>query len=221
MQPASTDRPSLLQEFHAVFRIIKISLRDIWEDIWSVLVINLVWTLCVLTIIPGPPATLALFQYANRMAHGETVDVKDFFKGFKGSWGTAWRWGAVNLLVCAVLVGDVVLSNQKNMGASAYPYVQSFYIALLAVWLLLQPYVLTFLLEQEQPLLKTAFRNSFLMLAKNLPFSIAYTLELILTVLVGVVLFMSIFAIGGVLLADVGNRAVLFNLERNKQKLSQ
>jgi uncharacterized membrane protein YesL len=217
MQPAGTDRSTLFQEFGSVFRIIKISLQDIWEDIWSVLVINLVWTLCVLTIVPGPPATLVLFKYANRVAHGEIVDVKDFFKEFKRSWGPGWRWGAINLFVIAIFVGDILLSNQKNMSASTYLYVQSFYIALLVVWLLLQTQVLAFMIEQEQPAVKTAFRNSILMLGKNFSFSIAYNLELILTILVGAVLFMIIFAIGGVLLADVGNRAVLLNLERNKQ----
>jgi len=218
MQQASADRPSLLQEFHTVFCIIKVSLRDIWEDIWSVLVINLVWTLCVLTIIPGPPATLALFKYANRMAHGEIVDVKDFFSEFKHLWGTAWRWGVINLFAIAIFVGDILLSNQKNMGESAFTYVQSFYIALLVVWLLLQTYVLAFMIEQEQPQVKNAFRNSILMLGKNFSFSIAYNLELIITILIGVVLFMLLFAVGGVLLADIGNRAVLFNLGRKKQE---
>jgi hypothetical protein len=216
MQPAGTDRSTLFQEFGSVFRIIKTSLQDIWEDIWSVLVINLVWTLCVLTIVPGPPATLALFKYANRMAHGEIVDIKDFFKEFKQFWKPGWRWGAINLFVLVVFVGDILLSNQKNIGASTYLYVQSFYIALLVVWLLLQTHVLAFMIEQEQPGVKNAFLNSSVMLGKNFIFAIAYNLELILTILIGTVLFMFIFAIGGVLLADVGNRAVLFNLERNK-----
>jgi uncharacterized membrane protein YesL len=216
MQQTGTDRPALIEEFGSVFRIIKQSLQDIWEDIWSVLVINLVWTLCVLTIVPGPPATLALFKYANRMAHGEIVDIKDFFKEFKQFWKPGWRWGAINLFVLVVFVGDILLSNQKNIGASTYLYVQSFYIALLVVWLLLQTHVLAFMIEQEQPGVKNAFLNSSVMLGKNFIFAIAYNLELILTILIGTVLFMFIFAIGGVLLADVGNRAVLFNLERNK-----
>lgn len=216
MQQTGTDRPALIEEFGSVFRIIKQSLQDIWEDIWSVLVINLVWTFCVLTIVPGPPATLALFKYANRRAHGEIVDIKDFFKEFKQFWKPGWRWGAINLFVLVVFVGDILLSNQKNIGASTYLYVQSFYIALLVVWLLLQTHVLAFMIEQEQPGVKNAFLNSSVMLGKNFIFAIAYNLELILTILIGTVLFMFIFAIGGVLLADVGNRAVLFNLERNK-----
>ncbi len=216
MQFSATDLPAGFQEFGRVFQIIKVSLKDIWDDIWSVMVVNLIWTFCVLAIIPGPPATLALFQYANRLAHGEIVEVNDFTKGLKRSWGAGWRWGLINLLICGVFIGDVFLSNQKNVGSSIFPYMQGFYIAVLIIWLLLQTWVLSFMVEQEQPQVKTAFRNSFLMLNKNLSFSIAYDLELILMILVGVVLFMTIFAVGGVLLADVGNRAVLFVLDRRK-----
>jgi hypothetical protein len=216
MQPTSMDHPTFFQEFGSVFCIIKVSLKDIWEDIWSVLVINLVWTLCMLVVVPGPPATLALYRYANRMAHGEIVDTKDFFREFKTCWGCGWRWGVVVLPISAIFVGDILLSNEKNMSAATFPYMQCFYIALLVIWLLLQTQVLAFMIEQEKPEVKTAFRNSLVMLGKNFSFSIAYYLELILLILIGVVLCMAIFIVGGVLLADIGNRAVLFNLERNK-----
>jgi hypothetical protein len=217
MQTTGADRFSFLQEIRLVIRIISLSLHDIWEDVWSVLVINLVWTVCVLLIIPGPPATLALFGFANRLAHGEVADLNDFFKGFRQSWAPAWRWGAINLFVIAIFIGDILLSNQENMDVSVSTIMQSFYIAALVIWLLLQIFVLSFMIEQEQPIVRTAFRNSILMLGKNFSFSIVFGLTVIITLLIGTVLFMITFAIGGVLLADVGNRAVIFNLERNKQ----
>ena len=216
MQSAGTRHPTLFQEFGSVFQIIRLSLRDMWEDLWGMLVVNLLWTVCVLTIIPGPPATLALYRFANRLAHGEEVDLHDFLKGFRQSWATAWHWGSINLIVILIFAGDIYLSNQEYMNVSASPLVQSFYIALLAVWLLLQPYVLAFMLEQEQMVVGTAFRNAAVMLGKNFSFSIAYVLEVLIILLAGTLLFMISFAIGGVLLADIGNRAVLFNLERNK-----
>ena len=218
MRSSVTDSVPVFQGFGEVFQIIKTALQDIWDDIWAVLVINLIWTFCVLTIIPGPPATLALFRYANRLVHGEIVEVKDFTSELKRCWGAGWRWGLINLPVCAVLIGDIFLSNQNNMSSTVFPYVQSFYIALLVIWLLLQTWVLSFMVEQEQPQVKTAFRNSFLMLRSNFSFSIAYAFELILMILFGAVLFMSIFAVGGVLLADVGNRAVLLVLAKQKAK---
>jgi len=216
MPSADMGHPSWFREFGAVFHIIRQSLGDIWEDLWVMLVVNLLWTLCVLTIIPGPPATLALYRFANRLAHGEEVDLHDFLKGFHQSWATAWQWGAINLIVMLVFAGDIYLSSQNYLTVSASPFVQSFYIALLVVWLLLQPYVLVFMLEQQQMAVGSAFRNAAVMLSKNFSFTVAYILEVIITLLVGTLLFMISFVIGGVLLADIGNRAVLFNLERNK-----
>lgn len=218
MQSVGTGHPTFFQEFGSVFQIIRLSLGDIWEDVWGMLVVNLLWTVCVLTIIPGPPATLALYRFANRLAHGEEVDIHDFLKGFRQSWATAWQWGAINLIVILILAGDIYLSNQEYMNVSASPLVQSFYIALLVVWLLWQSYVLVFMLEQEQMVVGSAFRNAAVMLGKNFSFTVAYILEVIIILLVGTLLFMISFAIGGVLLAVIGNRAVLFNLERDKTR---
>ncbi|MEN6522456.1 MAG: hypothetical protein ABFD14_01910, partial [Anaerolineaceae bacterium] len=66
---------SAFQDVQSVFQIIYLALRDIWDDLWTALVINLIWTVCVILIIPGPPATLALFNYSNRLAHGEIADL--------------------------------------------------------------------------------------------------------------------------------------------------
>jgi len=218
VQSAGTRHPTLFQEFGSVFQIIRLSLRDVWEDLWGMLVVNLLWTLCVLTIIPGPPATLAVYRFANRLVHGEEVDLHDFLEGFRQSWATAWQWGAINLIVLLIFAGDIYLSNQDYLAVAVPPLVQSFYIALLVVWLLWQSYVLVFMLEQEQMVVGSAFRNAAVMLGKNFSFTVVYILEVIITLLVGTLLFMISFAIGGVLLADIGNRAVLFNLERNKTR---
>lgn len=218
MQSVGTGHPTFFQEFGSVFRIIRLSLRDVWEDLWGMLVVNLLWTLCVLTIIPGPPATLAVYRFANRLVHGEEVDLHDFLEGFRQSWATAWQWGAINLIVLLIFAGDIYLSNQDYLAVAVPPLVQSFYIALLVVWLLWQSYVLVFMLEQEQMVVGSAFRNAAVMLGKNFSFTVAYILEVIITLLVGTLLFMISFAIGGVLLAVIGNRAVLFNLERDKTR---
>lgn len=218
MPSADMRNPSWSREFGAVFHVIHLSLGDLWEDLWDMLVVNLLWTLCVLTIIPGPPATLALYRFANRLVHGEEVDLHDFLEGFRQSWATAWQWGAINLIVLLVFAGDIYLSNQTYLAIAVPPFVQSFYIALLVVWLLWQSYVLVFMLEQEQMVVGSAFRNAAVMFGKNFSFTVVYILEVIITLLVGTLLFMISFAIGGVLLAVIGNRAVLFNLKRNKTR---
>ncbi len=67
----------------AAWQSVRLALADLWNDLWMALVCNVLWLLGMLLVIPGPPATLALFFYANRLAHGERADLSDFWTGFR------------------------------------------------------------------------------------------------------------------------------------------
>lgn len=90
----------------AVLQILRGAFQDVWEDLWTMLVCNLLWYISNLLIVPGPPATLALNYYANRLAHGEVADLGDYWMAFRRYWGPAWRWGGVNLGMIAFMLGD-------------------------------------------------------------------------------------------------------------------
>jgi len=194
-----------------IIRIVLSALQDVWADLWTGLVCNLLWTLSVLLIIPGPPATLALFYYGNRLAHGEAADLGDYWRAFRRNWGTGWRWGAINLVIIAFLAGDAILTGQYNQSTLAQ-FAQGFYLALLAGWLLVQFYALPFLFEQENAGIRRALRNSTVLIGRNLAFSFGLAGLLLTLMLLGVFLFMLTFAFGGVILASAGNRAVLDRL---------
>jgi uncharacterized membrane protein YesL len=189
-------------------------LKDIWEDIWTVLVCNLLWILSNLLIIPGPPATLALFYYGNRLAHGEAADVGDYWQAFRRYWGPGWRWGVVNLVVMGILIGDFILTGQSNLSQSGQ-LGRSFYLAALAGWLVVQFFALPFLFEQQDLSVRQALRNGLLLITRNPVFSISLVGLLGLVLVLGFVLFMLSIAFGGVLLACIANRAVINRLETN------
>lgn len=193
-------------------KILFLSLRDTWLDLWSVLVCNIVWLIANLLIIPGPPVTLALFYYANQTAHEETVNVTDFFKAIPRYWWIGWRWGILNLIVLVVLVGDVILTSYQSQTPSAV-FFSGIYFTIVAFWLLLQIFTLPFLLEQEEPSVVQALKNGVLMIGKNPFFSLSLIFLLLITLAVGVVAFMLSVVLGGTLVAFVGNRAVLNRLE--------
>jgi hypothetical protein len=195
-----------------VVSVIRASLQDAWADLWTVLVCNLLWLLSVLLIIPGPPATLALFYYTHRLAHGEVADVVDFWFGVRRYWGAAWRWGFINLLLIAFLMGDVILTGRLSQSVVAH-LIQGFYLAVLGAWLILQLYALPFLFEQEIPSVRQALRNGAVMLGRNIGFSLTLVLLLALVLLLGTLLFMLSFAFGGFILAAAGNHAVLNRLD--------
>lgn len=195
----------------AAFKVIGEAFKDTWSDLWTVLVCNLVWLISQVFIVPGPPATLALFYYANRLANGETADLSDFWQAFKRYWSVAWRWGLLNYTLLAVLTGDFVLMGslrQKSLGQ----LVQGLYLVILAAWLLVQLFVLPFLFEQETPGVKQALRNGAVMLGKNITFSLTLGVFLAVLLVGGIFVFMLSFAFGGMLTASAANHAVLDRL---------
>ncbi len=199
-----------------IIRIIFGALQDAWADIWTVLVCNLVWTVSVLLIIPGPPATLALFTYCNRLAHGEMADFGDYWRAFRRQWGPAWRWGAVNLVVMILLLGDFILTGQLSQAPFAR-FMQGFYLAAAGAWLIVQLYALPFLIEQTKPSVRQALRNAAVMLGRSPGFSVGLGFLLVLLLVAGLAAFMLTLACGAVVVASAGNRAVISRLEAYRQ----
>ena len=197
-------------QVHAALKTLGYSFRDTWQQLGTILIVHLLFLFGNLLIIPGPPATLALFFYANRIAHGETANERDFLNAIRSYWKPAWRWGFLNLLVIGLLVGDYSLTGKLHSDTGYF--IQGLYIVLLAGWLLLQVFTLPFLLEQKQPLVLQALRNATVFIGRNLIFVLVLALLLGLSLAAGVLTFMLTFVFGGALVAFAGNHAVLKDL---------
>lgn len=199
----------------AVWNVLRAALRDTWNDLLTTALVNLLWMLGTVLVIPGPPATMALFYVANRIAHGEPADPGDFLRALRRYFGVGWCWGLLHGLVVLLLLGDVLLTGQLSQSATAR-FAQGLYLALLGAWLLLQLYALPFLFEQETLHLKLALRNGAVMLGRNIGFSVALGLALLGMLLAGAAFFLVSLAAGGVFLALAGNHAVLNRLAAHR-----
>lgn len=194
------------------FTIVGRALRDLWQELGTVLIVQLLFLLGIVLILPAPPAILALFFYGNRIAHDEIASERDFLDALRRYWKPAWRWGVLNLLVIGLLTGDYFLTARLIDNMALASYVQGLYVALLAGWLLLQLFTLPFLFEQEEPRLLQALRNAAVLIGQNLVFVLVLGVLLVLSLAAGVLAFMLTFAFGGAFLAFAGNRAVLAHL---------
>ncbi|HEY3475084.1 MAG TPA: DUF624 domain-containing protein [Anaerolineales bacterium] len=201
-----------MREVGAALRIVGLALRDTWQELWTILIVNLLFLLGVVLIIPGPPAILALFYYGNNIAHGEDATERDFLRAIREYWGAAWRWGLMNLIVIGVLTGDYYLIGKLMNSASYRALLQGMYITLLGAWLMLQLFTLPFLFEQQQPRVIQAVKNAAVFIRKNLILVIMLTLLLGLSLVAGILAFMLTFALGGAFLAFASNRAVINDL---------
>jgi uncharacterized membrane protein YesL len=197
---------------NAALKILGLSFRDVWQELWTIFIVHLLFLFGNILILPGPPVTLALFFYGNKIAHGETANERDFLEAIRKYWKPAWRWGLINLLMIGVLTGDYYLiGNMAGNSNQAY-LIQGFYITLLAGWFLLQLFALPFLFEQKQPSVLQALRNAAVFIRRNLILALALTLLLILSLTAGTLAFMLTFVFGGALIAFASNHAVLKHL---------
>jgi len=57
-------------------RVVMQAFSDWWDDWVNMVVINLVWALCWLTIVLGPPATFGLYHVTNRLVEGQAVELR-------------------------------------------------------------------------------------------------------------------------------------------------
>ncbi len=195
------------------FKIIGMAFRDVWQELWTILIIQLLFLLGQLLIILGPPVTVALFFYGNRIAHDEIATERDFLKAILQYWKPAWRWGGLNLLVIGLLVGDYYLTGKWLSNPGLASFLQGLYVALLGLWLLLQIFALPFLFEQEQPSVIQALKNATLFVRRNLILVLVLSVLLAISLTVGTLAFMLTLVFGAALISFTGNHAVREALE--------
>lgn len=188
------------------------SLRDRLADSYLSLIplisLNIIWFVCTVPLLTAIPATAALFYATNRLAHGGNADWRTFFEGFRVCFRRSWAWGLMNLLIGGGLVGYFFYFSQlqDNVGfwARAAVCVAAF------LWLMIQLYTFPLLLEQEQPRLLQALRNSLVALLRRPLHSVGYAL-LVVVVVVGTTFLLTpawVF-ITASLCAYLANRATL------------
>jgi uncharacterized membrane protein YesL len=142
-----------------VSKTFKEALLDAWDAFIPLVGINIVWFLLTALVITAFPAFGGLYYATNRVAHGEMADLKMFFSGFKSNFWTSYKWGVLNLIIYFMLVLNIWFYGQFE--GFGFVILQSLFFSTTLIYTCMQIYTFPFLLEQEEPILKTALRNSF------------------------------------------------------------
>ncbi|MGE5463216.1 MAG: hypothetical protein ACM3PS_07670 [Syntrophothermus sp.] len=203
----------MIHPVQMAFKIQGRAFRDVWQELWTILIVQLLFLLGQLLIFLGPPATLAMFYYGNRIAHSELATERDFLHAIRQYWMPAWRWAGLNLLVIGLLAGDYFLTGKWIAKPELIAFLQGLYAVLLTFWLVLQVFALPFLFEQEQPSILQALRNATVFIRRNFVFVSVLSLLLLISLAFGMLAFMLTLVFGTALVAFTGNHAVLESLE--------
>ena len=122
------------------------------------------WVLIFIPIALASPATGGLYYATNQLAHGNDGGPLVYWYGLKTYLGPSYRWGILNLVVAFLF--SVNIWFYGNAPWNFAPYVRIVFIVGAVFWTAIQMYTFPFMLEQDQPQVRMALRNSFLAVAR-------------------------------------------------------
>jgi uncharacterized membrane protein YesL len=195
----------------AALTVIRTSLGQWWAHWLSVALLNLAWALCWLTVVLGPPATFAVYRALHLVVSEQRVSPGELLGFLRRQFVKSWLWMLANAFVAAGVWANLLFYAQVE--AAWAELLSLFPLAVGALWLAVQFYALPYLMEQDAPSLRRAWRNALLTLLA----SPLYTATLLLfgaLLLAASLRFALLFLLGvPCLLALLGTCAVSERLE--------
>ncbi|MGC8837743.1 MAG: hypothetical protein ACP5UM_04930 [Anaerolineae bacterium] len=210
------------------------SLKVFWEELFTLVPANLlwfavalgplilalgltwafppqvVWLGAVVSLVTAPPATAGLHLLANEMAHGRSVSLSLFWRGFREFFGPALGVGLFNFFLLVVVASNYLFYG--GFSGRWVPWVQGAWVAAGLLWMAMQLYLYPLLMEQTSRSLLLPFRNAlFLALATPLVTGTALVLTA-LTLALSAALALPLLAGGVSLVTLYANKVVLAKL---------
>ncbi len=140
-------------------------LFDLYYLLLWLLPLNLVWALLTLPIITAFPALFGLVYATNRLAHNDGVSWQTLLVGFRRYFWVSWRWGVLNVCVYGLLLWNAQFYGWQ-VASPLGNWLQVLFVAMVVFWTIVQLHVLPLLIEQEEPKLRLALRNAWVLLVK-------------------------------------------------------
>ena len=206
-----------------VFRIFWQSVKDTWDELFILMLINLVTVLAIVPVVTFPPALAGLWNAANRASKGRSVSWSDYGEGFR-----RYLWKSWGLALMSIFVGILLYTNLRFYDPEIIPFdinplvslwLRDLFVVVALLWATAQMYPMALLIEQEDQRLRVVLRNTAVLFASSAGFTILLALLLLMVVVVSTLLPMLWFLISMALIAVVCNKAVVHLLEPFRERL--
>jgi hypothetical protein len=205
------------------FRVIGATIKCLFDDLWMLVLMNLVTLVLQITLVLGAPSFLALHVMANRVANGYVITWQLYFQALKQYFSKSLKFAAPATIVTLLITFNFLFYGNA-MGDNRFSFwVQGAWLALGILWLAIQFYVYPFFVEQTDKHWRVALRNATIIAIANPFFTFVLmgfmAIFLVVSVLLGGLLFallgLSVWALLGSV--AVSDRVRAFRL-RNESK---
>ena len=119
--------------------------------------LSAVWLAAQVLIIPGPPATAALFAMARRTYDGVYWNAGDVWSAFKELFGPAWKWALPNIVIIGLSLYNI--STFWNVPGGVWLGLRAVWLTALLVWLALNLFYWPFRLAAEDQSMRNTYAN--------------------------------------------------------------
>lgn len=193
------------------FAVLRGAVVEWWRNWLRLTILNLVWMSSWLLVVFGPPVTIAVYAYLERLFANDEMTPREFVDVVRRNFGRGWLWALPVLLLFASLLAALPFYAQfPDLWARAAEIAA----ALLALgWLFLQFFALPFLFVQEQGSLKLAVRNATMTALAGPLYSLLVAVFLLVLFALSVRFMALTFLFTPVLIAVAGTLAVRERLQ--------
>ncbi len=206
-----------------VFRIFWEALKDFWDELLLLVLMNIVTTLLAIPVVTFPPALAGLWNTANRVAEGKAIGWNDYFEGFRRYFWKAWGLALLNILVAAIVLSNIRFYASDiapfEIGPTLSLWIRAFFAAAAFLWLVIQMYPVALLLEQEDQRLRVALRNAAVLFVANPGFTLVLALLLLMVAVISTFFPVLWFLVTLAFFAVVCNKAVLHLLKPYREQV--
>jgi uncharacterized membrane protein YesL len=195
------------------------SLRDIYEELFTLVAANLLALLLCIPVVTAPPALAALHNLGFHLATEKRIEIGQFWEGFRAFFVDSWKLAGLNLLVFAILGVDIWFYLGRMRGAwQVLGYVG---IWMFLIWAVAQLYTFPLLVRQAERNFGRMLKNAVLLTLAHPIFSLTVAVLLILLLALSVVIPIFFILIGLAFVAVLSAHTLRRGIERVEERRGQ
>jgi uncharacterized membrane protein YesL len=171
--------------------------------------------LVLISLIPAPPATAALYDVTSFIAREKRIEFNYFWQGLKTYFWKSWAVAGVLLIIGGILIVDVVFYLRSSN--TLFAIIGFLGIWALALWLVIQIYLFPLMIHQEDKRLVHIFKNGSLLTLAYPFFALGILVAMVLFTALSVLLIILLPTLWMPFVTLLNNRALVSSLGEVEQ----